>query len=78
LPSDEAQARIAPRSWGAQATELTGKENERTNAVVQKTTGTGSGVQRMLLDSGPTELAAWRLIFLPNEDSAVIRAGSEN
>ena len=78
MPSDEAQARIAPRSWGAQATELTGAENERTKVVVQKTTRTGSGMQRMLLDGRPTTLAAWRLIFLPNEDFAVIRAGSEN
>lgn len=34
LPSDEAQARIAPRSWGAQATELTGEESERIKVVV--------------------------------------------
>lgn len=78
MPSDEAQARIAPRSWGAQATELTGEENERTKAGVQNTTGTRSGMQRVLLDGRPTALAAWRLVFLPNEDFAVIRAGSEN
>jgi hypothetical protein len=35
-------------------------------------------VQRMLLDGRPTALAAWRLVFLPNEDFAIIGAGSEN
>lgn len=45
---------------------------------MEKTTRTGSGVQRMLLDGGPTALAAWRLIFLPNEDFSVIGAGSKN
>ena len=35
-------------------------------------------MQRMFLDGGPTALAAWRLVFLPNEDFAVIGARSED
>ena len=42
LPSEEAQARMAPSSWGAHDTELTGTTVPRVNEMVQVGGGFGA------------------------------------
>jgi hypothetical protein len=78
LPSEDAQARMAPNSWGAHETELTElpftcisiltqlKEKERTRR----------GMQRMLFDFRPSG-AGWLLLF-PDDHLAVVRARCED
>ena len=53
FPSEEAHARIAPSSWGAQETEFTGG-NALGPANRASTLLTRSGVEGVFLDLGPT------------------------
>jgi hypothetical protein len=77
LPSLDAHARIGPRSYGAQARELT------TVSVVERSLTTRR-MQRMLLDSLPpvlqlstASLALSRSDFLPDKHSTIVRARSQ-
>ena len=80
LPSEDAQARMAPNSWGAHDTELTELRHSTRisiiNITLKEKERTRRGMQRMLFDFCPSR-ASW-LLFFPDDHLAVVRARCED